>query len=256
MLVTWVASMTTVHVPISLPGTQTPLAGSWAHFGNTLCWLEFANQIVQWRAGCRPFRLWIWVHCLTHLLRGLKFRFVLRCSSSPFGCGSVCVTGLTGPAMRLGQTAWMHETWQTHKGQMLWLQAPWGCSNCVEMMTTRCNRNKAATVTLGWCDQSCDTIVVLFDWCSEHDTWRGTHDNALADCWVNDRGSPHERDTRDWRQKRHATNGVDKLRLDGLAQRKHVEIHRVRSGNEWMGSLTLMIKQHNKVEQLAGASKQ
>jgi len=35
-----------------------------------------------------------------------------------------------------------------------------------------------------------------------------------------------------------------------------VEIHKVHWGNKWMGSLTLMIEQYKKVEQLAGASKQ
>ncbi len=36
--------------------------------------------------------------------------------------------------------------------------------------------------------------------------------------------------------KRHATNGVDECCLDGLVQRKHVEIHWVHRGNKWMDS--------------------
>ncbi len=36
--------------------------------------------------------------------------------------------------------------------------------------------------------------------------------------------------------KRHATNGVNRHRLDELVQKKHVGIHKVCWGNKWMGS--------------------
>ena len=35
----------------------------------------------------------------------------------------------------------------------------------------------------------------------------------------------------------HATNGVEQRRLDELAQRKRVGIHKVHRDNKWMGSL-------------------
>jgi len=63
----------------------------------------------------------------------------------------------------------------------------------------------------------------------------------FVDCWVNMTEDLHTTETQGLTQERHATSGVDKCRLDDLAQRKCVEIHEVLSGNKWMGSLDLTI---------------
>jgi len=110
----------------------------------------------------QPFRLRIWVWCQPTSWEGLMIRFVWRCSGSPLDVVQSWVMGLTCPATRLGQTAWMHETWWTHGGQMLWLQAPWGCSNHVETMTSGQKQSRQESNSDTWMMQSMMTALVTF----------------------------------------------------------------------------------------------
>jgi len=88
-----------------------------------------------------------------------------------------------------------------------------------------------------WTMRSATIAKVAFDvglrQRSDSDSWRQvTHESDFADCWVeSQRASARERH-KDRPIKERATNGVDELRLDDLAQRKRVKIHDGPRGNK------------------------
>jgi len=72
-------------------------------------------------------------------------------------------------------------------------------------------------------------MMVVDVWCGDSDTERRQHNNEV---WVKkQRASARERH-KDRLTEGRATNGVDELRLDDLAQRKRVEIHDGPRGNK------------------------
>jgi len=79
--------------------------------------------------------------------------------------------------------------------------------------------------------------------------------NAIVSCRV---GMKTEflctEETQGSTDKRCATNRIEQVHLDEVAQRKHVGIHSVHWDNKWMGSRLKRFEQNEQVEQLAGAS--
>jgi len=83
MLVTRGTSVTTVWVPVSPPGPQTPLAGSWAVLWWHSLLVESTDQNVQCWAGCGRLDFVSGFNANLPPERTYEFRFVCRCSGSP-----------------------------------------------------------------------------------------------------------------------------------------------------------------------------
>jgi len=201
-------------------------------FTGTLQWHSLLVRVCQPDSPVEgrvwPFRLHVSVRCQPTSWEGLKFRFVRRCSGSPLDVARSEVTGLAGPATRLGQLTWVHKTWRTHDGQVLRSQAPWGCGNRVETMTRWRMQSTQESDSGTWTMRSAMIAMVisyvgLWQW-GESNGWRQTTHKDCLQIVGSDRGL-HTRETQGSTQRRRATNGVDERHLDDLAQRKRVGIH-------------------------------